>query len=49
MLLTFWPAVEDDDKKVKFALKISVSGTEHPRGVGGGGGGRLTKSKNAPV
>ena len=43
--------MEDDDKKVKFALKISVSGTEHPRGVGGGGGGggRLTTCKSAPV
>lgn len=24
LLLTFWPAVEDDDKKVKFPLKINT-------------------------
>jgi len=47
LLLTFWPAVEDDDKKVKFPLKISVSGTEHPRGRGGGR--RLSTCKSAPV
>ena len=26
LLLTFWPAVEDDDKKVKFPLNINTIG-----------------------